>query len=434
VLAVYADGKIFNMKKQLTLLSSFQTCRKYSVNICEPLVIEDFSLQAEVFTSPPKWHIAHTSWFYETFLIKPYVKNYRTPNPQYAQLFNSYYNSVGPQFPRDKRGLISRPTVSEVLEYRAVIDDCMQELLSKELTPEQEYLVKLGIAHEQQHQELFFTDLKYNFYFNPLFPIYQILSDHERAALFSTQSSPSHSPNSWNDYDGGLVNIGSENQSFCFDNEGPRHQQWLQPFSLSNRLVSNADYQEFIADGGYQRPELWLADGWALIQKEQWQNPLYWNYVDGTLHNYTLHGNQPINPNAPVCHLSGYEADAFASWAGARLPTEAEWECVAQSQAVIQERSQFLTPQPTNNHTSSELTQLYQHCWQWTSSSYSPYPGYKAAKGAVGEYNGKFMANQLVLKGSSCVTSENHTRATYRNFFYPPDRWQFTGLRLAKSQ
>ncbi len=433
MLAEYVDGTILNMKNKSTLLTKFQRCRKYSIDICEPLVTEDYSLQAEIFTSPTKWHIAHTSWFFETFLIKPHFKNYQTPNPQYAVLFNSYYNAVGPQFSRNRRGLISRPTVSEVLEYRSVVDEYMQKLLSSDITAEQDYLVRLGIAHEQQHQELFFTDLKYSFYLNPVFPTYQILSDSEQTSLFATQTIAT--PNSWHNYDGGLVDIGSKDEVFSFDNEGPRHRQWLQPFTLSNRLVTNSEYLEFIADGGYQRSELWLSDGWALIQKEQWQKPLYWNEIDGLLHNYTLHGNQPINPNAPVCHLSGYEADAFASWAGARLPTETEWEHAAQSQLVIGEKSKFLTPHPIqDSHTSADLTQLYQQCWQWTSSAYSPYPGYKAASGAVGEYNGKFMANQLVLKGSSCATSENHARVSYRNFFYPPDRWQFTGLRLAKSQ
>ncbi|GAA6166445.1 ergothioneine biosynthesis protein EgtB [Sessilibacter corallicola] len=419
------------MKNKPSLLLDFQRCRKYSVNICEPLAIEDYSLQAEVFTSPTKWHIAHTSWFFETFLIKPNVKNYKSPNEQYSVLFNSYYNAVGPQFPRNRRGLITRPTVTEVLEYRAHVDEHMLELLSNELTAEQEYLIRLGIAHEQQHQELFFTDLKYSLSFNPLFPTYQELPQKLQQQLFSKHTAQ---PLTWTSFDGGITEIGAANESFNFDNEGPRHKQWLEPFSLANRLVTNGEYMEFIADGGYRRPELWLSDGWALIQKEQWQKPLYWNDVDNVLHHYTLHGNQPINPDAPVCHLSGYEADAFASWCGARLPTEAEWENAAQSESVITEKSPVLTPKPLQENNSATITQLYQECWQWTSSSYSPYPGYQAAQGAVGEYNGKFMANQLVLRGSSCVTSENHARASYRNFFYPPDRWQFTGVRLAKSQ
>ncbi len=419
------------MKNKPSLLLDFQRCRKYSVNICEPLAIEDYSLQAEVFTSPTKWHIAHTSWFFETFLIKPNVKNYKSPNEQYSVLFNSYYNAVGPQFPRNRRGLITRPTVAEVLEYRAHVDEHMLELLSNELTAEQEYLIRLGIAHEQQHQELFFTDLKYSLYFNPLFPRYQELPQKLQQQLFSKHTSQ---PLTWTSFDGGITDIGAANESFNFDNESPRHKQWLEPFSLANRLVTNGEYIEFIADGGYQRPDLWLSDGWALIQKEQWRKPLYWNDVDNVLHNYTLHGNQPINPDAPVCHLSGYEADAFASWCGARLPTEAEWENAAQNEPVIAEKSPVLTPKPLQENNSTTITQLYQECWQWTSSSYSPYPGYQAAKGAVGEYNGKFMANQLVLRGSSCVTSENHARTSYRNFFYSPDRWQFTGVRLAKSQ
>ena len=419
-----------------SLLNRYQQTRQQSLQACQPLVIEDYGLQAEAFTSPPKWHLAHTSWFFETFLLKPFLSHYRSPNEQYQLLFNSYYNGIGEQFPRPHRGLLSRPTVEEVMEYREHIDKGMAQLLDDIDHPQRQTIITracLGIEHEQQHQELFYTDLKYSLSVNPLFPSYGGVQQRPAAEEVSLEPVELQ----WQAYQGGLVTVGTNNardgeEGFAFDNEGPAHDVFLGPYAMASRLVTNAEFQAFIDDGGYQKPEFWLADGWATVQQHQWRQPLYWLNRGTRQLQFTLHGLQPRHPHQPVCHLSGYEADAYASWAGARLPTEFEWEFAANTQAFSSPGfdPQKLQPAPANGD--EPLLQLYSDCWQWTGSAYRPYPGFKASAGAIGEYNGKFMANQWVLRGGSCVSQSGHVRPTYRNFFYPQDRWQFSGLRLAK--
>ena len=420
-----------------SLLRLYQQTRQQSLQACQPLVVEDFGLQAEVFTSPPKWHLAHTSWFFETFLLKPFLNHYESPNEQYQQLFNSYYNGVGEQFPRPHRGLLSRPTVNEVMAYRAHVDSAMVQLLEEIDHPQRQTVIvrcRLGIEHEQQHQELFYTDLKCSLSVNPMFPSYSGVQQQN-----STSESDSAPPADlqWREYQGGLVTVGTDTDmagehGFAFDNEGPAHSVYLKPYALANRLVTNIEFQAFIEDGGYQRPEFWLADGWVKVQQQQWQQPLYWLDRGTRQLQFTLHGLQTRYPHQPACHLSGYEAEAFASWASARLPTEFEWEFAAKAQpfSTADFDPQKLQPAPASGDES--LLQLYGDCWQWTGSAYRPYPGFKASAGAIGEYNGKFMANQWVLRGGSCVSQSQHLRPTYRNFFYPQDRWQFSGLRLAR--
>ncbi len=407
------------------LLKRFHATRAQSLAFCEPLAIEDYGLQAEPFTSPPKWHLAHTTWFFETFLLKEYLEGYRTPEPQYAVLFNSYYNGIGEQHPRPQRGLLSRPTVEEVRAYRAYVDAGIEQLLANSNHPNADEIrtrIALGIEHECQHQELFFTDLKWSLGVNPMLPTYV-------AAAANGNTEPV--AQSWQAFNGGLVATGFDGEGFCFDNELPRHQVFVEPFALSGRLVTNGEFEIFIDDGGYERPELWLADGWAEVQEQGWRSPHYWREQGGESLEYTLHGLQPRAAANPVCHVSGYEADAYARWAGARLPTEHEWELAAATAVSpsggVDEGCYH--PQPARG---DGLTQLYGDCWQWTQSAYGPYPGYRPSEGAIGEYNGKFMSSQWVLRGGSCVSKAEHLRPTYRNFFYPPDRWQFSGIRLAK--
>jgi ergothioneine biosynthesis protein EgtB len=404
----------------------FRETRAQSLAFCEPLNVDDYGLQAEVFTSPPKWHLAHTTWFFETFLLKPYLDDYSSPEPLYEVMFNSYYNGVGDQHPRGKRGLLSRPTVAEVRSYRESVDSSMQELLRREDHPRRREILQrteLGVEHERQHQELFFTDLKYSLAENPMLPTYLARED---AAV-------SPAPDlEWLHYEGGLVETGYCGEGFCFDNELPRHRSWLEPFELASRLVTNGEYGAFIADGGYRRPELWLSDGWDAVRTGGWRGPPYWIERGGESLEYTLHGLRARQSSAPVCHLSGYEADAFARWAGARLPTEQEWETAAASAALPTGCVDAGVYHPRTAK-GSGLQQLYGDCWQWTQSAYSPYPGYRPAAGAIGEYNGKFMSNQWVLRGGSCVSKAGQLRPSYRNFFYPGDRWQFSGIRLARS-
>ncbi|GMG86754.1 ergothioneine biosynthesis protein EgtB [Biformimicrobium ophioploci] len=408
------------------LLAQYRQTRALSLSCCEPLALEDYGLQAEAFTSPPKWHLAHTTWFFETFLLKPFSPGYVSPEPAYEVLFNSYYNGVGEQFPRPQRGLLSRPTVEEVGDYRRQVDTAMEGLLADDTHPERDEIlerVKLGIEHERQHQELFFTDLKYSLAVNPLLPAY-IRGEMGVAGIAGAPC--------WLGYEGGLSGIGYRGEGFCFDNELPRHRSWLEPFELSGRLVTNGEYAQFIEDGGYRRPELWLADGWATVQASGWTAPQYWLERDGVALEYTLYGAVARRDDLPVCHVSGYEADAFARWAGARLPTEQEWELAASKAAPPSDGVGTGHYHPGVAGQCGELQQLYDACWQWTRSAYSPYPGYTASAGAIGEYNGKFMSNQWVLRGGSCVSTAGHLRPSYRNFFYPQDRWQFSGIRLAR--
>ena len=410
----------------------FCRVRQTSERLCEPLQVEDYVLQAAPQASPTKWHLAHVSWFFETFLLEPFLPGYQAYRPGYRYLFNSYYDQVsGGYFPRYQRGLLSRPTVAEVLEYRAHVDRQMCRLLADpgEHAASVALRLNIGINHEQQHQELLLTDIKYNLSVNPLNPAY-------RADLPAASSVPAFTPagdTGWSRFDGGLVDIGHHGDRFGFDNEWPRHRQFLPPYTLANRLVSNADYLQFIAAGGYRDSAWWLSDGWAAAQQHGWQAPLYWRQQDGEWWTLTLAGLRPLQPAEPVVHISYYEAEAYAAWAGHRLPTEFEWEHAAQALPMGGNfRDQgYLHPQPASPG-GGGLEQMFGDVWEWTGSAYRPYPGYRPPKGAIGEYNGKFMANQMVLRGGSCVTAADHIRRSYRNFFYPYERWQFMGLRLAE--
>ena len=403
------------------LVAKYQRVRAASVSICEPLEIEDYVVQTMLDASPPKWHLAHTTWFFETFLLKPHLTGYSEFHPRYNYLFNSYYEAIGKRHPRPQRGLLSRPTVKQVYDYRAHVDAAMADLI--EQTADIEPLLRLGLHHEQQHQELLFTDFKHTLALNPLRPAYQV-APAEPAA--------SSGPVRWIDFPGGIVEVGHQGSGFCFDNERPRHQVLLQPYRLADRLVTNGEFIEFIEDGGYETVRHWLSMGWATVQEQGWEAPLYWEKVDGRWHSFTLNGLQPVDEAEPVCHVSYFEADAFAAWAGKSLATEAEWETAAAPQPVDGNFYDSGRLRPAAAAEGPQVRQLYGDVWEWTSSSYSAYPGFRAPGGAVGEYNGKFMCNQYVLRGGSCVTSADHIRPTYRNFFPPEARWQFSGIRLAE--
>lgn len=406
----------------------YQRVRSFTEHLCEPLATEDYVIQSMPDVSPTKWHLAHVTWFWETFLLFPSLPGYQSLHPQYAYLFNSYYNTLGQRHCRPKRGLISRPTVEETYAYRRYVDKQVLGLLEQfdegqlaKLAP----IMTLGLHHEQQHQELMLTDIKHVFASNPLSPVYI-----ERVP-------PAHiniSPMEWVSFPEGLHWIGHTGDGFAFDNEGPRHRQFIPSFQLASRLVTNGEYLAFIEDGGYQNPLLWLSEGWATVQQEEWQAPLYWERRDGQWRIMTLSGLREVNLAEPVCHVSYFEADAYARWVEARLPTEAEWEVAAQGLPVEGHfvESELYHPAPLDTSSSGKLVQMYGDVWQWTQSSYAPYPNFKPGAGAVGEYNGKFMCNQYVLRGGSCATSRSHTRSTYRNFFPTNAQWQFMGIRLAR--
>lgn len=410
------------------LVEAYSATRKETERFSSLLMVEDQMLQAMDDVSPNKWHLAHVTWFFETFLLKPYLPGYKPISDSYEFLFNSYYNSVGPQYHRPARGLISRPTVSEVFEYRRHVDAGMIALLEQAELRQLEQLapvVSLGINHEQQHQELMVTDLKYNLSINPLKPAYhgiEIPRSSSTAAL------------GWTEHAGGLTKIGWDGEGFAFDHESPRHDALLQPHQIASRLVTNGEYLEFMADGGYERHHLWLSQGWRTVQETNWTAPLYWEQIDGEWWYFTLSGMQKVDEHGPVVHVSYLEADAFATWAGKRLPTEDEWEHHAAQQPIEGNfaDSALYHPRPLDSASlTSSPAQMFGDVWEWTSSAFLAYPGYKPLPGAIGEYNGKFMMSQMVLRGGSCATPQNHMRTTYRNFFYPPDRWQFKGLRLA---
>jgi len=409
-----------------TLLDRFCSVRATSLSIAAPLTAEDCQAQSMPDASPVKWHLAHSSWFFETFLLCPAG---RAPfDPAFRDLFNSYYTGVCEPFPRGSRGMLSRPTLERVLAWRAHVDAAMADLLSGDLAGGLDQpthaLVQLGIAHEEQHQELMLTDVKHLLSQNPLKPAY--------AGRWPLKSIAPDAPR-WIEFGGGLHGIGHAGDGFSFDNEGPRHRVHLQPFALQSRPVSNGEWAEFIADGGYRRPNLWLSAGWAQAQAEQWIAPLYWRQLDDGWFCFTLHGEAPLDRHAPVAHVSFYEAEAYARWAGARLPTEAEWEVAAASLPLLGNFLDGRTFHPlAADSRQPGLQQMFGDVWEWTRSDYQPYPGYQPAEGAVGEYNGKFMVGQQVLRGGSCVTPAAHIRATYRNFFPPGTRWQFSGLRLAR--
>jgi ergothioneine biosynthesis protein EgtB len=400
----------------------YEAVRRHTVALCAPLENEDFVVQSMPDASPVKWHLAHTTWFFERFVLRDLLGE-RPWDDRYEYLFNSYYEAVGARIARAERGMLTRPTVEEVLEYRRHVDERMRELAGPHTLPDAVATrVELGLNHEQQHQELMLTDLKHALSRNPLQPAY------ERAA--ARPSGQPLSPLHWYRVGGGLHEIGAAPGAFSFDNEQPRHRVYARSFAIAHRLITNGEYLEFIHDGGYGEAAHWLADGWALVQSQSWRHPLYWS--DSLDSEFTLGGRRPIDPTEPVCHLSYYEADAFARWAGARLPTEAEWEVASRTQGPSGNFVESGQLHPAAATQGRQLQQMLGSAWEWTSSAYAPYPGFRAGAGALGEYNGKFMANQYVLRGGSCVTPASHVRPTYRNFFYPHQRWQFTGLRLAK--
>lgn len=390
---------------QESIASRYRAVRQYSLELIAGLSAEDCQLQSMSDASPLKWHLAHTSWFFETFILNTRPNPAPVFDPAFAVLFNSYYVGIGPRHARPQRGLLSRPALSEVLAYRQHVDRHMAQLLADSaLPPDIIALVELGLNHEQQHQELMLTDLKHHFSCNPLAPAWR--------ADGPDQTIPEHNrhPTQPLELNGGLVEIGHTGSSFSYDNEQPRHRVWLKPYRLASRNLTNGEYLDFMLDGGYQSPELWLSDGWDAVCAGQWRAPLYWQHTDTGWQLFTLHGLRPLQPLATLSHISFYEADAFARWAGARLPTEAEWEHAA---------------------TSAPADGLFDEVWQWCNSAYLPYPGFRPASGAVGEYNGKFMINQMVLRGGSLATPSGHSRLTYRNFFPAGARWQFSGIRLA---
>lgn len=383
------------------------------------------TIQGAEFASPGKWHLAHTTWFFEEFFLNSFP-GYAKKSEAYQFFFNSYYETIGARQQQGMRGLITRPSLAEVMEYRLAVDDAVVNKLESGVSKELEAIIEIGLQHEQQHQELFLTDILYNLSLNPLFPAYR-----ERQATAAKK--PSSQKTSMVSFPGGLENIGHTGDGFGFDNEFPQHPEYLQPYQLSSHLVTNADWIAFIKDDGYRTPLLWLSDGWKTAQMESWQMPLYWVGQDG-YKTMTLEGLREVDLNAPVTHISYFEADAYARWAGKRLPTEAEWEVAARAQKIAGNfaNSELYRPTPVAASDLGPLKQLYGDVWEWTASPYSAYPGFRASPGAIGEYNGKFMNGQYVLRGGSCVTPENHIRATYRNFFYPHQRWQFTGIRLAQ--
>ena len=380
----------------MNLSETFQRVRNHSVHLCKNLITEDFSLQASEEVSPPKWHLAHTTWFFEQFILVPNNPSYVVKHPQFNFLFNSYYNSLGARTARNQRGLMSRPSVEEVQTYRAYVDEAMLNLIENN-KPEINELVTLGLNHEQQHQELLITDLKYSLWFNPLNP-----------SVMDIREYSSEPKSKWVSVDAGVYEIGYTGKDFCYDNELNPHKVYINDFAISTALVTNQEYLEFMNAGGYENPTYWHDEGWAWVKELQVKAPLYWEMKDASWVYYTLDGLKSITPEAALSHVNFYEASAYAAWKGMRLPTEFEWE-VAQDQFDWGQR------------------------WEWTNSAYLPYPGFKVAPGAIGEYNGKFMVNQMVLRGASVATSEGHSRPTYRNFFHPKYRWQFMGIRLAKS-
>jgi ergothioneine biosynthesis protein EgtB len=429
------------------LAERYSQTRRFTEHLCEPLAVEDFVVQSMPDASPTRWHLAHTSWFFETFVLARWEANYRPANAAFQVLFNSYYNGVGEAFPRARRGLLTRPTVAEVFEYRHAVDERMARLLqsvkldeadfdgSADETHDMASVVELGINHEQQHQELMLTDIKHALSCNPLFPAYR-----ESPASAPPKSPEPHA--GWSSFEEGVTEIGYEGDLFAFDNERPRHKTFLQPFEIRHHLTTNREFLDFINDRGYRRPELWLSLGWSTLREQQWAAPLYWIERDGSWHEFSLGGLRRLHLDEPVCHISYFEADAFARWSGARLPTEGEWEHAAasldlKSSSAITTfieggfvESERYHPAPVNGE--AGLAQLYGEVWQWTASPYAPYPGYAPLPGTLGEYNGKFMCNQYVLRGGSCASSIRHIRPTYRNFFPPDARWQFTGFRLAR--
>lgn len=407
----------------MQLFQRYQKVRKQTETICQPLCPEDFVVQPVEDVSPPKWHLAHTTWFFETFILVPHHPTYKLFHPSYSFLFNSYYESVGERVIRATRGNLSRPTTDEIMEYRKHVDQAMEEVLTANVPEEVQQLLTVGLHHEQQHQELLVTDIKYILGNNPLFPAYL---KHEESSVEPVKQQ-------WLSMEKGLYEIGYKGNDFCWDNEKGAHQVYLEDFALSNRLVTNGEFLEFIENGGYKQFDLWLSEAWTWVNEEQIKAPLYWHKIKDKWHFFNMSGLQELDLNAPVTHVSFFEADAYATWKGMRLPSEAEWEVVALKYGKIDDAQNNYLDQGSYKPVASANNQLFGNCWEWTNSSYLPYPNYDKPAGALGEYNGKFMINQMVLRGGSCATPADHIRPTYRNFFPTNARWQFSGIRLAKS-
>ena len=424
------NDKINPQPNRSTMSELYESIRAFSLALCEPLQIEDYIPQSMAEASPTRWHIAHTTWFFEQFILFNFISNYELVNPNYNFLFNSYYNAVGERAARHQRGLMTRPTLKEVLDYREIINSRMQNLIHEidgSKLRELENLMMVGLNHEQQHQELMLTDIKHLYYLNHMHPEYSNAADEEKSDELVALT--------FTDQREAVYSLGYTGNQFSYDNELPRHKVFLQAYRFANRLVTNAEYLVFMADGGYVKPEFWLDDGWAILNREAWEAPLYWFRKNGYWYDFTLNGVKPLRMNEPVCHVSFYEADAYARWADLRLPTEAEWEIACQKLSMegnFVNNGRFhplsLIKKST---TDNQIRQAFGDLWEWTASPYRPYPGYQAVGGAIGEYNGKFMSNQFVMRGGSCATSQNHIRPTYRNFFHPHARWQFSGIRLA---
>jgi ergothioneine biosynthesis protein EgtB len=420
--ATYADSET----DRLALSAAYLDIRQRTENLCQPLEIEDYLVQTMADASPVKWHLAHTTWFFETFVLERCEPDSRPFHPSYSYLFNSYYNAVGERWQRSQRGILSRPTVKEIYAYRKAVDERLLELLRScgpEVFSSLRTALVLGLNHEQQHQELLLTDIKHAFACNPLRPAYSSAAVVIKPAEVKSLS--------WSGFAAGVRWIGHDGNGFAFDNESPRHRVFVEGFQIANRLVTVSEYLAFMEDGGYFRPELWLSDGWNARNTHGWQVPLYWERRDDEWWQMTLHGMRPVDSAQPVCHLSYYEADAYARWAGARLATEPEWQTAARDQRLKGNFVESGHLHPVAAGTES-VYQFFGDVWEWTASPYTAYPRYRPAAGALGEYNGKFMCNQMVLHGGSCVTPASHIRHTYRNFFPPEARWQFTGIRLAR--
>ncbi len=430
------------------IAARFRSTRRQTLAMCEPLTAEDMMVQSLAEASPAKWHLAHTAWFFESFVLSPFLPGYRLFNKDFPWLFNSYYQSFAP-FPEKRlRASFARPGLDEISRYRKQVDEAMEELLAGDPGAEALQRIELGVNHEEQHQELLLTDILHAFFTNPLRPAYKPgapepvlrlsrdLDSETRESANASASPVNHAPR-FHQFPGGLREIGHSSQAFCFDNELPRHRVWLEPYALADRLVSCREFAVFIADGGYRRPEFWLSAGWSAVQANGWQAPLYWLGEPGNWSLFTLRGEIPLAPmeDVPVCHVSLFEADAYARWAGHRLPTEFEWEAAAESRPLAGNLldSGRLMPSPASESAENQdaTMQLLGDCWEWTASAYLGYPGFRPLPGTLGEYNGKFMSSQMVLRGGSCATPPAHIRASYRNFFPPETRWQFSGIRLA---
>lgn len=409
-------------------LASFKETRSLTFDLCRPLNRDDYMVQATPEVSPPKWHLGHTTWFFENFILKPFSVGYKPFDQQYMYLFNSYYETVGEFLPKPMRSTISRPDLDDVLNYRSHVDEAIADLLEnlrdKDLQ-EVKARMTLGINHEQQHQELLMMDIKMNYFVSPYLPSYANLPKRRNAPL---------KEQGWISFNETIASIGYDGHDFCFDNELPRHRELIPKFKMSNRLVTNGEYIEFIRDGGYTRPELWLSDGWIARRRNNWTAPLYWDNDDGEFYYFTLSGRKKVDPDEPVIHVSYYEADAYARWANSRLPTEFQWEYAMRNAELVHQGNTLGNGLYHPDVQAVNDTEMAGPgcAWEWTSSAYSPYPGFRPLPGPIGEYNGKFMSNQMVLRGTSCVTPDGHSRLSYRNFYHPEDRWQFAGIRLSR--